>query len=225
MGDSQYSFSLTTFSPSGKLVQIEHALTAVGSGQTSLGIKASNGVVIATEKKLPSILVDEASVQKIQHLTPNIGTVYSGMGPDFRVLVRKSRKQAEQYLRLYKVIFNIFWRLLLQEPIPVTQLVRETATVMQEFTQSGGVRPFGVSLLVAGYDDKGPQLYQVDPSGSYFSWKASAMGKNVSNAKTFLEKRYTEDMELDDAIHTAILTLKEGVLTPAEIDDYLAEVE
>ncbi|KAJ6876077.1 proteasome subunit alpha type-2-A isoform X1 [Populus alba x Populus x berolinensis] len=198
MGDSQYSFSLTTFSPTGKLVQIEHALTAVGSGQTSLGIKAANGVVIATEKKLPSILVDESSVQKIQNLTPNIGVVYSGMGPDFRVLVRKSRKQAEQYHRLYK------------EPIPVTQLVRETAAVMQEFTQSGGVRPFGVSLLVAGFDDKGPQLYQVDPSGSYFSWKASAMGKNVSNAKTFLEKRYTDDMELDDAVHTAILTLKEG---------------
>ncbi|CAN0855060.1 Proteasome subunit alpha type-2-A [Linum grandiflorum] len=198
MGDSQYSFSLTTFSPSGKLVQIEHALTAVGSGQTSLGIKAANGVVIATEKKLPSILVDETSVQKIQCLTPNIGVVYSGMGPDFRVLVRKSRKQAEQYHKLYK------------EAIPVTQLVRETAAVMQEFTQSGGVRPFGVSLLVAGFDDKGPQLYQVDPSGSYFSWKASAMGKNVSNAKTFLEKRYTEDMELDDAVHTAILTLKEG---------------
>ncbi|KAJ6882816.1 disease resistance protein RGA3 isoform X2 [Populus alba x Populus x berolinensis] len=184
-------------SPTGKLVQIEHALTAVGSGQTSLGIKAANGVVIATEKKLPSILVDESSVQKIQNLTPNIGVVYSGMGPDFRVLVRKSRKQAEQYHRLYK------------EPIPVTQLVRETAA-MQEFTQSGGVRPFGVSLLVAGFDDKGPQLYQVDPSGSYFSWKASAMGKNVSNAKTFLEKRYTDDMELDDAVHTAILTLKEG---------------
>ncbi|KAM3343469.1 proteasome subunit alpha type-2-A [Capsicum galapagoense] len=240
MGDSQYSFSLTTFSPSGKLVQIEHALTAVGSGQTSLGIKGNssytaNGVVIATEKKLPSILVDETSVQKIQTLTPNIGVVYSGMGPDSRVLVRKSRKQAEQYYRLYK------------EPIPVTQLVRETAAVMQEFTQSGGVRPFGVSLLVAGYDDKGPQLYQVDPSGSYFSWKASAMGKNVSNAKTFLEKRYTEELELDDAVHTAILTLKEGfegqisgknieigiigndkvfrVLTPAEIDDYLQEVE
>ncbi|PUZ40869.1 hypothetical protein GQ55_9G456900 [Panicum hallii var. hallii] len=235
MGDSQYSFSLTTFSPSGKLVQIEHALTAVGSGQTSLGIKAANGVVIATEKKLPSILVDETSVQKIQALTPNIGVVYSGMGPDFRVLVRKSRKQAQQYYRLYK------------ESIPVTQLVRETAAVMQEFTQSGGVRPFGVSLLIAGYDDNGPQLYQVDPSGSYFSWKASAMGKNVSNAKTFLEKRYTEDMELDDAIHTAILTLKEGyegqissnnieigiirpdrefrVLSPAEIKDFLEEVE
>ncbi|ERN09420.1 hypothetical protein AMTR_s00029p00057040 [Amborella trichopoda] len=113
MGDSQYSFSLTTFSPSGKLVQIEHALMAVGSGQTSLGIKAADGVVIATEKKLPSILVDESSVQKIQLLTPNIGVVYSGMGPDSRVLVRKSRKQAQQYYRLYK------------EPIPVTQLVEK----------------------------------------------------------------------------------------------------
>jgi 20S proteasome subunit alpha 2 len=235
MGDSQYSFSLTTFSPSGKLVQIEYALMAVGAGQTSLGIKASNGVVIATEKKLPSILLDEASINKIQSLTPNIGVVYSGMGPDSRVLVRKSRKQAQTYQRLY------------QEPIPLSQLVRETAAVMQEFTQSGGVRPFGVSLLVAGFDDNGPQLYQVDPSGSYFSWKASAIGKNVSNAKTFLEKRYTDDMELEDAIHTAILTLKEGfegqisgknieigiidekrifkVLTPAEVDDYLAEVE
>ncbi|XP_042470559.1 proteasome subunit alpha type-2-like [Zingiber officinale] len=106
MGDSQYSFSLTTFSPSGKLVQIEHALMAVGSGQTSLGIKAANGVVIATEKKLPSILVDEASVQKIQLMTTNIGVVYSGMGPDSRVLVRKSRKQAQQYFRLYKVSLN-----------------------------------------------------------------------------------------------------------------------
>ncbi|TYH80940.1 hypothetical protein ES332_D03G166500v1 [Gossypium tomentosum] len=94
--------------PSGKLVQIEHALTAVGSGQTYLGIKAANGVVIATEKKLPSILVDETSVQKIQCLTPNIGVVYSSMGPNFRVLVRKSRKQAEQYHRLYKW-FKAFW--------------------------------------------------------------------------------------------------------------------
>eukprot|EP00850_Spirogloea_muscicola_P004592 SM000019S05136 [mRNA] locus=s19:1111489:1114400:- [translate_table: standard] len=247
MAESPYSFSLTTFSPSGKLVQIEYAINAVASGATSLGIKATNGVVIATEKKLPSTLIDEESVKKIQLLTPNTGVVYSGMGPDSRVLVRQSRKSAQAYYRLY------------EEVIPVSQLVRETATVMQEFTQSGGVRPFGVSLLVAGYDTKGPQLYQasgqstqraidqVDPSGSYFAWKASAIGKNMVNAKTFLEKRYTEDMELEDAVHTAILTLKEGfegqisgsnieigivgndhkfrVLTPSEVDDYLAEVE
>jgi 20S proteasome subunit alpha 2 len=76
----------------------------------------------------------------------------------------------------------------LQENIPVLELTREIAAVMQEFTQSGGVRPFGVSLLIAGYDDEGPQLYQVDPSGAYFGWKASAIGKNFGNAKNFLEK-------------------------------------
>merc|ERR1712032_1459843 len=123
----------------------------------------------------------------------------------------------------------------------------ETATTMQEFTQSGGVRPFGISLMIAGYDDSGPQLFQVDPSGSYFGWKASAIGKNHVNAKSFLEKRYDNDVELEDAIHTAILTLKEGfeeaitadnieigivsddrkfkVLSAAEVQDYLGEVE
>ena len=119
----QYSFSLTTFSPSGKLVQIEYALNAVAAGTTSLGLKATNGVVIATEKKLRSALVDETTVQRISTLTPNIGVAYSGMGPDSRVLVRKARKQAQAYYQLYK------------EQIPVAQLCREVATVMQEFTR------------------------------------------------------------------------------------------
>jgi len=116
-------------------------------------------------------------VQKIVKLTDTIAIVYSGIGPDFRVLCRKGRKSAQQYFRVYK------------EVIPVAQLVRELASVMQEFTQQGGVRPFGISLLLAGYDHNGPQLYQIDPSGSYFAWKASAIGKNMVNAKTFLEKR------------------------------------
>ena len=112
--------------------------------------------------------------------------------------------------------------------------MQELATVMQQATQSGsvlwlknediaaktrmaltiphrGVRPYGVSLLVAGWDiNRGPTLYQVDPSGSFWAWKASAIGKNMINAKTFLEKRYNDDISLEDAIHTALLTLKEG---------------
>lgn len=192
--------------------------------------------MIATEKKLPA-LMDEKTITKISMLTDNIGMVYSGIGPDFRVLVRKGRKKAQEYFRFYK------------DPIPVSQLVRELAYVMQEFTQSGGVRPFGVSLLVAGFDQLGggAQLYQVDPSGSYFAWKATAIGKNMNNAKSFLEKRYAEDIELEDAVHRAIMTLKEGfegemthqnieigivgedrvfrVLTPEQIKDYLDEVE
>merc|ERR1719171_1003357 len=157
--------------------------------------------------------------------------VYAGMPPDYRVLVSRGRKQAQQYYTTYR------------ELIPVSQIVREQAAVMQEFTQSGGVRPFGISLMIAGYDDNGPQLYQVDPSGTYFGWKASAIGKNHTNAKSFLEKRWSEDINVDDAIHTAILTLKEGfegaitadnmeigvvredrkfrVLTATEVQDYL----
>jgi len=120
--------------------------------------------------------------------------------------------------------------------------VQDVARVMQEATQSGGVRPYGVSLLIAGWDDGiepeseetaaggemavgekkpsgktggilkgGPMLYQVDPSGSYFPWKATAIGKSATSAKTFLEKRYTEGLELEDAVHIALLTLKETI--------------
>jgi 20S proteasome subunit alpha 2 len=242
----RYSFSLTTFSPSGKLVQIEYALNAVMQGVTSIGIKATNGVVIATEKKSPSTLVDETTVEKISLITDDIGIVYSGMGPDARVLVGKARKAAQKYKRIY------------DENPPVNMLVKDVALIMQEYTQSGGVRPFGVSLLIAGYDSNGPSLYQVDPSGSYWPWKATAIGKNMISAKTFLEKRYAESLELEDAVHTAILTLKEGYegqmtentveigicqmeeivdirgntvtvprfnkLTPSEVKDYLANI-
>lgn len=235
MSTERYSFSLTTFSPSGKLVQIEYALAAVAAGAPSVGIKASNGVVLATEKKHKSLLFDEHSIMKIEPITSHIGMIYSGMGPDYRLLVRKARKIAQQYQLTY------------DEPIPTPQLVQKVAYIMQEYTQSGGVRPFGVSLLTAGYDkdEDRSYLFQCDPSGAYFAWKATAMGKNYVNGKSFLEKRYSEDLELEDAVHTAILTLKEGFegqmtadnieigvcnkdgfkrLTPAEIKDYLANV-
>ena len=156
--------------------------------------------------------------------------VYSGMGPDYRVLVDKARKVSHTG---YKRIYN--------EYPPTRILVQDVARVMQEATQSGGVRPYGVSLLIAGWDDGiepeedigvvgpdvdpekklsgktggilmgGPSLYQVDPSGSYFPWKATAIGKSATSAKTFLEKRYTEGLELEDAVHIALLTLKETI--------------
>jgi len=235
MGDSAYSFSLTTFSRTGKLLQIEYALNAVANGRTALGIAATDGVVIATDKKFASALVDGEDVKKVEKVTDGSGFVYAGVGPDYRVLVRKARKAAQAYFREYR------------ETKPVGQLVKSTASVMQEYTQSGGVRPFGVSLLVAGMDGDGvPRLFQVDPSGAYFGWKATAIGKGYVNAKNFLEKRYQEDMELEDAIHTALLTLREGfegemngnnievgvvsksdgkfrLLTPEQIQDYLDE--
>ncbi|CAG9321241.1 unnamed protein product [Blepharisma stoltei] len=228
-------FSLTTFSSQGKLTQIEYALVAVEHGDTCLGIKARDGVVLATEKKFNSILVDETSVSKAAVISDHIGASYAGITADFRVLMQKARKYAISYKSTY------------HEPVPSSQLCQELSTVVQEFTQSGGVRPFGVSILLASFDHEGPHLYQVDPSGAYFSWKAAAIGKNMTNAKSFLERRYNEEQGLEDAIHTALMTLKEGfegemnehnielavvgadklfrVLTPNETRDYLSEIQ
>jgi len=149
------------------------------------------------------------------------------------VLVKSARKEAQKYYLTY------------HEVQPVSEIVKQSALLMQEYTQSGGVRPFGVSMLVAGYDHDGPQLYQVDPSGAAFGWKATAIGKNYVNAKSFLERRYNDSVELDDAIHIALLTMRESyegemtehnievgivtedrvfrILTPSEVRDYLDE--
>jgi 20S proteasome subunit alpha 2 len=196
---SEARYGLTTFSPSGELVQIKYAQNAVNKGATALGVKALDGVVLAAEKKTPSPLVDPSTVQKVFKLDEHVGCTYSGLGPDTRVLVDRARKDCQMY------------RLRYHEAMPVSQLVRAIANVFQEFTQSGGVRPFGVSLLVAGVDETGYHLYQLDPSGTFLPWKAVATGKNATSAKTFLEKRYQRDIEIEDAIHTSLTTLKEGL--------------
>lgn len=237
-----YDYSLTTFSPSGKLVQIEYALKAVESGAPAVGIKATNGVVLATEKKFKSLLYDENSLYKIEPITKHCGMVYAGMGPDYRLLIKRARKIA--------VTYESQWG----ESIPIQQLVGRIASQMQNFTQASGVRPMGVSLLICGWDNHiegeahantPPFLYQCDPSGAYFAWKATALGKNNLNGKAFLERRYSSELELDDAVHTAILTLKESFegqmdennieigicdttgfrrLRPDEVKDYLVAI-
>jgi 20S proteasome subunit alpha 2 len=144
----RYGFSLTTFSPSGKLVQIEYALNAVNAGSPAVGIKASNGVVLATEKKSKSLLHDDRTVHKVEPICKSMGLVYSGMGPDYRyekkkkipknnyyysycinrLLVQKARKLAQEYMLVY------------EQNVPPTQLVKRVADVMQEYTQSGFVK-------------------------------------------------------------------------------------
>ena len=133
------------------------------------------------------------------------------MGPDARILTMKARKAAQ----VYKLKYG-------QYPTALS-LVKELAVTMQDSTQSGGVRPFGVSLLVIGpgASEGETALYQVDPSGAYWPWRASAIGRGMANAKPFLEKRYADDLELEDAVHLAILSIKEnfeGVLTPYNIE-------
>lgn len=198
-----------------------------------------NGAVLVTERRATSPLIDAATLERVSAITDTVGLVYSGMGPDARVLTLKARKQAVQYERRHG------------HPPPVNAVVKDVAQVMQEYTQSGGVRPFGVSLLVVGRDQEGlPALYQVDPSGAYFAWSATAIGKGSPAIRAFLEKRYvpsqdTENLfQLEDAVHLGLLALKEGfegqmtadtvqvamvnadgkfvILSEAEVSDYLS---
>ena len=229
-------FSLTTFTDQGILPQVVYSLKAVDNGENSIGIKAKNGVVIATEKKASTILIDEDSYHKVQNISDNIGCVYAGIGPDYFSVLKKARKDCIKYEQIYREKINVYL------------LAKSVAELMQEYTQAGGRRPFGISLLLAGIDHDGPRLYQVEPSGAFHSYKATALGKNSPNAENFLEKRYEEDLELEDAIQIALLTMKEGfegemteknieigvvstedqkfrVLTEQEVKDYIKEAE
>ena len=112
--------------------------------------------MLAVEKKSSSILIDESSYHKVTKITGHIGATYAGLGPDFRILMRKARKITQKYWVKYR------------EPISADNLSAKVASTIQEFTQSGSRRPFGNSILLAGYDELGAHLYQLDPSGAYY---------------------------------------------------------
>lgn len=227
------NFSLTTFSNDGSLDQVNHAITAANNGETTLGLKTKDGVIIACEKNLNSILIDSTSFTKIANISKFTGVSYSGLTPDYKVLLKKARKE----FQTYKLQFN-------DDKMPVHSLSREVANVMQEYTQSGGVRPFGVCLFMAGYDRDGYHLFQIDPSGAYYELKAGAIGKNRSRAIQNLERRYKDGLSIDDGLSIIISTLREGydgevnetnieiailkntgfeLLTPEQIKNYLKD--
>jgi 20S proteasome subunit alpha 2 len=193
------SFSLTTFANDGQLKQVNNALAAANNGETTLAIKTKDGVILATEKYLSSILVDESSFTKIVPMSKYIGSTYSGLGPDFKVLSKKSRKDFQSYRLEF-----------MDEIMPVHSLAKECANLMQEYTQMGGVRPFGLCTFYAGYDRLGYHLFQVDPSGAYYELKAGAIGKGRQKAVQSLERRYQDNMSMDDGIGIILDTLREG---------------
>lgn len=227
------NFSLTTFASDGKLEQVNNALAAANNGETSIGLKTKDGIILASEKYLSSILIDETSFSKINNVSKYVGATYSGLGPDYRVLLKKARKD----FQAYKMTF-------LDDLMPVHSLSREMANLMQEYTQMGGVRPFGICAFFAGYDRDGNHLYQVDPSGAFYELKAGAIGKNRVRATQNLERRYTEGLSIDDGLSIVISTLREGydgeitehnielailkstgfeLLTPEQIRNYLRD--
>ncbi|CAG2193749.1 PSMA4 [Mytilus edulis] len=187
----RYDSRTTIFSPEGRLYQVEYAMEAIGHAGTCLGILASDGVVLAAERRNTNKLLDEVSYsEKIYNLNDDMACSVAGITSDANVLTNELRLIAQRYLLQY------------QEPIPCEQLVSTLCDIKQAYTQFGGKRPFGWDKHY------GFQLYQSDPSGNYGGWKATCIGNNSANAVSMLKQEYKEgEVKLKDALNLAIKIL------------------
>uniref|UniRef100_A0A7N8X603 Proteasome subunit alpha type-4 n=1 Tax=Mastacembelus armatus TaxID=205130 RepID=A0A7N8X603_9TELE len=194
----RYDSRTTIFSPEGRLYQVEYAMEAIGHAGTCLGILANDGVLLAAERRNIHKLLDEVFFsEKIYKLNEDMACSVAGITSDANVLTNELRLIAQRYLLQY------------QEPIPCEQLVTALCDIKQAYTQFGGKRPFGVSLLYMGWDKHyGFQLYQSDPSGNYGGWKATCIGNNSAAAVSMLKQDYKEgEMTLSSALALAVKVL------------------
>jgi len=197
-----YDRAITVFSPDGRLFQVNYAREAVKRGATAVGVKWKDGVVLAVEKRITSRLIEPRSYEKIFQIDDHIAAAPSGIIADARVLVDRARLEAQIY------------RLTYGEPVPLTVLVKKICDLKQAHTQYGGVRPFGAALLMAGINGE-PELYETDPSGAYFEWKAVAIGSGRNVAMSIFEEHYDENLDREGAIKLAILALSKTLEEPS----------
>lgn len=211
-----YDRAITIFSPDGRLFQVEYALEAVRRGWTAIGIRCTNGVVLAVEKKRISPLIDPASMEKILKIDEHVGATFAGLSSDARILIERARQEAQINRMLY------------DETIDVEVLTKKVSEVKQIYTQHAGVRPFGVALLIAGVDRFGPKLFMTEPSGAYAGYYAVAIGAGSQTVTEFFEKNYQPDLKIDDAIMLALKALAsviEGSLDSAKVEMAILRTE
>jgi len=209
---SRYDGRTTIFSPEGRLYQVEYAMEAINHAGTCIGIKGTDGILLACEKKHVAKLLETASMaEKIFKLDEHMACAVAGITADANILISSLRSWAQGH------------RLTFQEDIPIEQLVTRLCDTKQGYTQYGGLRPFGVSLLYMGYDKNfGFQLYQSDPSGNYGGWHATCIGQNSTAAQSILKQEYKEGCNLDEALKLAVKvfakTLDSTTLTSEKLE-------
>jgi len=200
MQDNQqaYDRGITIFSPDGRLYQVEYAREAVKRGTASVGVRTDDGVVLVADRQVRSPLLEADSIEKLHRIDDHIAVASAGHVADARQLVEFARTQAQRH------------RLRYDEPIDVETLAKEVTDYIQRYTQSGGARPFGVALVIAGIDPDGtPRLFETDPSGTPYEWTATAVGGDHAALMGYLEEHYREDLDLDGGVALALAALGE----------------
>ena len=181
-----YDRAITVFSPDGRLYQVEYAIETVKRGTIAVGVKCKEGIVIAVEEKPRKLQISETA-QKIFQIDDHVGVAAAGYIPDARSQVDNARFFSQSNKMIY------------DEPVEVEIIAKHLADQCQQFTQYAGVRPFGVALIIGRVVYKVPQMYLTDPSGTYISYDAIAIGAGSEEVTDFLEKTYKNDLSLDDA--------------------------
>ncbi|MEM3074740.1 MAG: archaeal proteasome endopeptidase complex subunit alpha [Candidatus Pacearchaeota archaeon] len=192
-----YDRTATMFSPDGLLLQVEYAEKTVRLGSSSIGIICKDGVVIISDRRINDKLIKPDSANKVFEIDEHIIASAAGILSDARILIDRARLIAQQN----KVTYD--------SPVDVEEIIREISNTKQMFTQYGGARPFGVSIMVAGIDNSGSKLFSSDITGNYFSYFAFAIGENDEKIKEILRMKYNKNLNIDGGIKLALSIFKE----------------
>ncbi|GAM21893.1 hypothetical protein SAMD00019534_050680 [Acytostelium subglobosum LB1] len=185
---SGYDLSVSTYSPDGKIFQIDYANKAVENSGTVVAVRAKDGVVIGVEKLIPSKMLESSSNRRIHSVDLHIGLGIAGFLADARQLVLRARTEAKEYKKVYG------------QPIPIKVLAQRLASNNHMYTLYSSIRPFGCSICLVGIDNNGPQLYLIEPSGSCVGYYGTSMGKGRQAAKNELEKIKFSELTCREAI-------------------------
>ncbi len=198
-----YDRGVNTFSPEGRLFQVEYSLEAIKLGSTAIGVCTSGGVVLGVEKRVTSTLLESSSIEKIVEIDSHLGCAMSGLTADARTMIDHARVEAQTH------------RLYFDEPLRVESVTQAVCDLALRFGEGAEgeesimSRPFGVALLVAGVDEDGPQLYHAEPSGTFFKYDAKAIGSGSEGAQSELQNEYHKSLTLAEAEMLVLKTLKQ----------------